>query len=107
MSGEESTRITVNGSLQSGPAAKSRTNARHHTLQQMNWLRVLGNAELPHLDEGVRHQFHANMSLLKMGKTPEAPLERSGPGNCPIDLRPQRLDDGIEPPLSPALHGRS
>jgi hypothetical protein len=34
----------------------------------MNWLRVLGTAELPHIDQGVRHQFHAKMSLLKVFK---------------------------------------
>jgi hypothetical protein len=35
----------------------------------VNWLRVLGTAELPHIDQGVRQQFHAKMSLLNMFKT--------------------------------------
>jgi hypothetical protein len=69
----------------------------------MNWLRVLGTAELPHIDQGVRHPFHAKMSLLNMFKTQEEPLELIFPGKGPIDLRPQRLDGGIEQPLSPAL----
>jgi hypothetical protein len=34
----------------------------------VNWLRVLGTAELPHIDQGVRHQFHAKMSLLNTQK---------------------------------------
>jgi hypothetical protein len=70
----------------------------------MNWLRVLGTAELPHIDQGVRHQFHAKMLLLHMFKTQEEPLELIFSGKGPIDLRPQRMDGGIEQPLSPALH---
>ncbi len=42
-----------------------RTLARH----PMNWLRVLGTVELPQIDQGVRQQFHAQMSLLNMCKT--------------------------------------
>ena len=38
----------------------------------MNWLRVLGTAELPHIDQGVRQQFHAKVSVLNMGYTLEA-----------------------------------
>jgi hypothetical protein len=34
-----------------------------------NWLRVLGTPELPQIDQGVRQQFHAPMSLLNMFKT--------------------------------------
>jgi hypothetical protein len=67
-------------------------------------LRVLGTAELPHIDQGVRHQFHAKMSLLHVCKTQEEPLELIFPGKGPIDLRPQRMDGGIEQTLAPALH---
>jgi hypothetical protein len=69
-----------------------------------NWLRVLGTAELPHIDQGVRQQFHAKMSLLNMFKTQEEPLELIFPGKGPIDLRPQRMDGGIEQTLSCALY---
>jgi hypothetical protein len=31
----------------------------------VNWLRVLGTAELPHIDRGVRHQFHAKIVVVK------------------------------------------
>ena len=41
----------------------------------MNWLRVLGNAELSHIDQGVRHQFHAKMSLLNVLNPKKEPLE--------------------------------
>jgi len=30
----------------------------------MNWLRVLGTTETPHIDQGVRHQLHPIMALL-------------------------------------------
>src|SRR5215475_7757447 len=36
-----------------------------------NWLRVLGTAELPHIDQGVCQQFHAKMSLLPVFETQE------------------------------------
>jgi hypothetical protein len=69
----------------------------------MNWLRVLGTAELPHIDQGVRQQFHAKMSLLNMFKTQQEALELILPGECPINARPQRMDGGIEEPLAPSL----
>jgi len=34
----------------------------------VNWLRVLGTAELSQIDQGVRQQFHAKMSLLQVFK---------------------------------------
>jgi hypothetical protein len=55
---------------------------------QANWLRVLGTAELPHIDQGVRHQFHAKMSLLKVFKPKEEPLEFILPRKGPIHTRP-------------------
>ena len=73
----------------------------------MNWLRVLGTAELPHIDQGVGHQFHAKMSLLNRFKPQKEPLELIFPCKGPIDLRPQRMDGGIEQTLSPALHALS
>ena len=62
----------------------------------LNWLQVLGTAELPHIDQGVRHQFHAKMSLLHVFETKEEPLEFILPGECPIDTSPQGMDSGIE-----------
>jgi hypothetical protein len=54
-----------------------------HHLFGLNWLRVLGTAELPHIDQGVRQQFHANMSSLPVFETKEEPLEFILPGKCP------------------------
>jgi hypothetical protein len=71
--------------------------------KQMNWLRVLGTAELPHIDQGVRHQFHAKVSLLRVFKTKEEPLEFIFPRKCPIDTSPQCMDSGIKEPLAPSL----
>ena len=69
----------------------------------MNWLRVLGTAELPHIDQGVRHQLHAKMSLLQVLETKEEPPEFILPGECPIDASPQSMDGGIEEPLASSL----
>jgi hypothetical protein len=65
----------------------------------MNWLRVLGTAELPYIDQGVRHQFHAKMALLQVFETQEEPLEFILPGESPIDTSPQGMASGIEEPL--------
>ncbi len=54
----------------------------------LNWLRVLGTAELPHIDQGVRHQFHAQMSWLNALKTKEEPLECILPHKGPVDASP-------------------
>jgi hypothetical protein len=62
----------------------------------LNWLRVLGTAELPHIDQGVRQQFHAKMSLLKVFEPQEEPLEFILPRKGSINARPQRMDGGIE-----------
>jgi hypothetical protein len=59
-------------------------------------LRVLDTAELPHIDQGVRQQFHAKMSLLQVFEAKEERLEFILPGECPIDTSPQRMDGGIE-----------
>jgi len=54
-------------------------------------LRVLGTAELPPREQGVRQERHANMPLLPVCKPQEAPLELLCPRTCPIDTRPQSL----------------
>jgi hypothetical protein len=69
----------------------------------LNWLRVLGTAELPHIDQGVRHQFHAKMSLLHVFKTKEQPLAFVLPRKGPINTGSQCIDGFIAQPLSPAL----
>src|SRR4029450_3930418 len=66
----------------------------------MNWLRVLGTAELPHIDQGVRQQFHAKMSLLNMFKTQEESLELVLPRKSPIHTSSQGMDRFIEQTLS-------
>jgi hypothetical protein len=69
----------------------------------MNWLRVLGPAELPHIDQGVCQQFHAKMSLLNMLKPQQQPLEFVLPRKGPIDTGSQGVDGGIKEPLTPSL----
>ena len=70
---------------------------------RMNWLRVLGTAELPHIDQGVCHQFHAKMPLLDVFKPQEEPLEFILPRECPIHTSPQGMDGSIEEPFTPSL----
>src|SRR5918999_6558165 len=74
-----------------------------HHLFGLNWLRVLGTAELPHIDQGVRQQFHANMSSLPVFETQEGPLACILPGDSPIDTSPQGMDRGIEELLAPSF----
>jgi hypothetical protein len=66
-------------------------------------LRVLGTAELPHIDQRVRQQFHAKVSWLPVFKPQEEPLEFVFPRKGPIDTGSQGMDDGIEQPLSSSL----
>jgi hypothetical protein len=61
----------------------------------MNWLRVLGTAELPHLDQGVRQSFHAKVSLLHVFKTKKQPIELILPRKGPIDASPQGMESEV------------
>jgi hypothetical protein len=63
-------------------------------------LRVLGTAELPHIDQGVGQQLHAKMSLLQMFKPQKESLEFVLPRKSPIDARPQGMNGGIEEPFA-------
>src|SRR5262249_33606517 len=45
----------------------------------------------PHIDQGVRQQFHAEVSLLQEFKTKQQPLEFVLPRKGPIDTRLGRL----------------
>jgi hypothetical protein len=71
--------------------------------KRVNWLRVLGTAELPQIDQGVRQQFHAKMSLLHVFKPQQQPLEFVLPRKGPIDTRPQGMNSFIEEPLASSL----
>jgi hypothetical protein len=75
----------------------------HWSCFRLNWLRVLGTAELPHIDQGVRQQFHAKVSLLQVFKPKQQPLELILPRKGPIDASPQGMDGGIEEPFAPSL----
>src|SRR5262245_35807108 len=61
--------------------------------QQLNWLRVLGTAELSQIDQGVRQQFHAKMSLLQVFKPEQQPLEFVLPRKGSIHTSSQGIDD--------------
>ena len=69
----------------------------------MNWLRVLDTAELPHIDQGVRQQFHAKMSLLPVFKPQEQPLELVLPRKGPIHTGSQGMDGFVEQTRSSSL----
>jgi hypothetical protein len=57
-----------------------------------SWLRVLGTAELLHLDQGVRQEFHAKVSVLHVLRTKKQPSERILPRKGPIDASPQGME---------------
>jgi hypothetical protein len=50
----------------------------------MNWLQVLGGAEMPHINQGVRQQLHPVVPLLNVFKTEEQPLEFVLPRKRPL-----------------------
>src|SRR5687767_12017121 len=62
----------------------------------VNWLRVLGTAKPPQIDQGVRQQFHAKMSLLNTLKTKQQPLEFVLPRKGPVDPSSQGMNSCIE-----------
>ena len=61
----------------------------------MNWLRVLGTADLPHIDQGVRQSWHAKVSWLQVFKTKQQPIERILPRKGPIDASPQGMESDV------------
>src|SRR5262245_60417626 len=77
--------------------------SRRAPTDSMNWLQVLGTAELPHIDQGVRQHFHGKMSLLYVFKTQEQPLELVLPRKCPIHTGSQGMDGFVEQTLSSSL----
>ena len=56
--------------------------------QYYNWLQVLGGAETPHIDQGVRQQLHPIVPLLNVFKTEEQPLELVLPCKRPFHSIP-------------------
>ena len=69
----------------------------------INWLQVLGPAELAQIDQRVRHQLHTIVSLLDVFKTQQHPLKLIFPGKGPLDTHPQGLDGGVEEAFASAL----
>ena len=69
---------------------------RNPDIYPENWLRVLGTAKPPHIDQGVRQQFHAKMSVLNTLKTKQPPLAFVLPRKGPVDTCPQGMNSGIE-----------
>jgi hypothetical protein len=69
----------------------------------MNWLRVLGTAELPQIDQGVRQQFHAKMALLHVFKTEQPPLAFVLPRQGPLNTGSQGMDRFMEEAFASAL----
>ena len=66
-------------------------------------MQVLGTAELPHIDQGVRQQFHGKMSLLQVFKTKQHPLELVLPRKGPIHTGSQGMDGFVEQTLPSSL----
>jgi hypothetical protein len=56
---------------------------------------VLGTAEWPHIDQGVRQSFHAKVSLLHVFKTKKQPIELILPRKGPIDASPQGMESEV------------
>ena len=54
----------------------------------VNWLQVLGTTEPPHIDQGVRHQFHPVVALLDVLETEQQPCEFVLPRKRPLDALP-------------------
>ena len=54
----------------------------------MRWLRVLGHAETPQIDERVGHQLHAIVPTLMVLETQQQPLEFVLPRKRPLDALP-------------------
>jgi hypothetical protein len=60
---------------------------------------------MPPIDQGVRHQLHAVVTLLPELKAKQQPLEFILPCKSPLYAQTQRMDGSIEQPLPPTLPG--
>jgi hypothetical protein len=74
-------------------------------LEKLNWLRVLGTAELAQIDQGVCQQFHAIVPLLDTFKAEQQSLELIFPRKGALHAHPQRMDGFIEEAFASALRG--
>jgi len=73
----------------------------------VNWLRVLGSAALPHMDQGVRQPGHANVSWWPVFKPPPPPLAVVLPRQGPLDPGAQGVAGGMPAPRTPARGARA
>jgi hypothetical protein len=48
--------------------------------------------ETPHIDQGVRHQFHPVVALLDVLETEQQPLKFVLPRKRPLDSLPSRMN---------------
>ena len=59
-----------------------------YPVHRLNWLRVLGTAETPQIDQGVSHQFHAVVPPLDVFETDQQSLEFILPRKRPFHAIP-------------------
>jgi hypothetical protein len=71
----------------------------------INWLRVLGTAELAQIDQHVCQQLHATMPLLDTFKAQQESLAFIFPGKGALDAHPQHMNGGVEQAFASALRG--
>jgi hypothetical protein len=71
----------------------------------LNWLRVLGTAELAQIDQRVCQQLHPIMPLLDAFKSEQQALELIFPRKGALHAHPQRMDGFIEEAFASALRG--
>jgi hypothetical protein len=89
--------VAVSLFKRSGP----KTQQRWH--YPINWLRVLGTAELAQIDQRVCQQLHPIVPPLDTFKSEQQSFELIFPGKGPFDTHSQRMNRGVEEPLAPAL----
>ena len=69
----------------------------------INWLRILGTAELPQIDQRVRQPFHPIVPLRHALKPQEASLAFGLPRQGPLAPGASRLEGFLAQPRAPAL----
>ena len=74
-------------------------------VKAVNWLRVLGTAELAQIDQRVCQQLHAIMPQLDTFKAEQESLEFIFPGKGALDAHTQRVNGGVEQAFASALRG--
>jgi hypothetical protein len=71
-----------------GDALRSRTGQTEATEVAISWLRVLGTAKMPQIDQSVRHQLHTVVTLLFELKAQQKPFELVFPREGPLHAEP-------------------